>query len=465
MKNFLREQTMGVVACIAIAGWATGCDSDPPDDSAGGSGQLTTIGTASAGDTDTDTAGSASASDSNASASASGTTGASGSASASDSASASNSESASDTSPGTGPVFDIGIPPDGGAGCGSGNGGGGGTDFSYIWIANSNEGTISKVNTQTLVEEGRYQVRPDGGGSPSRTSVNLNGDVVVASRLGGLTKFAARTEDCPDPNNTSTGPGDVKPWPDGCMLWHTPFTTDSQRPVAWSQGEFNDSTCQYENMKVWTSTHNNGTDVAEIYRVNGDTGMIEEQVDVSGVRTHVFGLYGAAADSEGNMWASELGVGLLVNVDLETMAVRTWPMAASGYGMTVDSNGFVWTCNSQVARFDPVTETWQTSANLSSSGNGCMEDGNGTLWVAAEDFVGVDANTLMETQVIDIPARVRGVSFDFEGFIWGPSINSNEAYRVDPATLQVDTVTGFNYPYTYSDMTGFALSNAGTPSG
>jgi streptogramin lyase len=277
--------------------------------------------------------------------------------------------------------------------------------------------------------------------------------------------FKARTEDCADPANTSTGAGDVRPWPDGCMEWHTPFATDSQRPVTWSQGEFNSATCRYENMKVWSSTHNSGTTVATVYRVDGDTGMIEDQVDVQGVQTHVFGLYGAAVDADGNMWASELSSGILVNVDLETMAVRTWPMAAPGYGMTVDSDGFVWTCSSTVARFDPMTETWQTSAALSSSGNGCMEDGNGTLWVAADGFVGIDTTTLMETGTLALPARVRGVSFDFEGYIWGPSINSNEAYRVDPATGATDTVTGFNYPYTYSDMTGFALSNAGTPSG
>lgn len=453
-------KTLGVTACFVVGGITVGCGGSSPDESgtAGATAGLTTIGGSA---TDGETDGSASDSAPTASDSNSGTSGPTTTASASDADSDSDSDSAD-----SGPVFDIGSAPDGGSSCGgTGGGGGGGPDFSYIWIANSNEGTISKVNTQTLVEEGRYLVRPDGAGNPSRTSVNLNGDVVVASRSGGATMFAARPEDCPDPANTSTGPGDVKPWPDGCMVWHTPFAVDSQRPVAWSQGEFNDATCRYENMKVWTSTHNTGTTVATIYRLDGDTGAIEDQVDATGVQTHVFGLYGAAVDADGNVWASELSVGQLVNVDLETMAIRQWAMPVAGYGMTVDSQGYVWTCSSQVARFDPVTETWQTSAALSSSGNGCMEDGEGTLWVAAASFVGVDTATLVETQTLTLPARVRGVSFDFEGNIWGPSINSNEAYRVDPATGVVDTVTGFNYPYTYSDMTGFALSNAGTPSG
>ena len=51
----------------------------------------------------------------------------------------------------------------------------------YIWIANSAEGTVSKIRTETMVEEGRYLTRPDGAGDPSRTSVSLRGNVAVAN--------------------------------------------------------------------------------------------------------------------------------------------------------------------------------------------------------------------------------------------------------------------------------------------
>ncbi len=358
--------------------------------------------------------------------------------------------------------FDLGVQPDANLGCdgGGGGGGGGAADFSFIWIANSAEGTISKINTQTLVEEGRYIVRPDAAGNPSRTSVNLNGDVVVANRSGGVTMIYATAARCPDPTNTSTGPGDVKPWPDGCVGWYTPFGYASQRPVQWTQGTFNNATCRYEDTKAWTSGANGSIDVV---LMDGETGMVEQTVPIPGVSPNFYGTYGGAVDASGNFWGSQLGQGYLMRVRLDNFQVTTWPMAASGYGMTVDSQGNVWTCSSTVARFNPATETWQT-APAGGSG-GCMEDGNGTLWLANDPMVGVDINTMAVVQTIDLPSYVHGISIDFYGYVWGPAISNNEAYRVNPTTGTIDTVTGLNYPYTYSDMTGFGLSNAGGPIG
>jgi hypothetical protein len=57
---------------------------------------------------------------------------------------------------------------------------------------------------------------------------------------------------------------------------------------------------------------------------------------------------------------------------------------------------------------------------------------------------------------------VHGVSIDFYGYVWGVTHSEPYAYRADPLTSTVDTFTGLNGPYTYSDMTGFALKNAGT---
>ncbi len=362
------------------------------------------------------------------------------------------------------PKFDIGGVPDANVSCGGGGGGSGlGTDFSYIWVANSPEGTVSKINTQTLVEEGRYYVRSDTGGSPSRTSVNLNGDMAVANRNGGVTMIRARLEDCPDPNNTSTGAGDVKPWMDGCVAWHTPFNYTRQRPMAWTQGMFDNGTCRYENVKLWTSGAVNSGAIMDVVLMDGETGIVEQTVPV-GVASDTYGIYGGAVDADGNFWGSMLSGQTLFRVNISDFAVTTWP-APSGYGMTVDPKGRPWTCQSQLARFNPVSETWD-SVSVGSQGGGCMVDANNILWVAGTSsrLLGVDIDTMAVVQEIAIPGYAKGISIDFEGNVWAVSQGA-EAWRVNPVNQQIDTFTGLTSPYTYSDMTGFALSQSGGPAG
>lgn len=369
------------------------------------------------------------------------------------------------------PKTDLGKQPDFAVpNCGGGGGGGMDPDFSYIWIANSAQNTISKIDTQTLVELGRYMVRPDGQGSPSRTSVNLSGDVVTASRSGGFTKFHARVENCVESNGmpgiqTSTD-ANFLPWDmEECRAWHTPMGYESQRPAAWTQGTFNQATCKYSDQKVWTSGNNNAGDGSvEVLLVNGDTGAIESTIPINGINPDFYGIYGAAVDKNGNFWGSQLSQGWLVFIDLQTKQTKQWPMATSGYGMTVDSKGYVWTCSSQAARFDPMTEQWQV-VNAGGSG-GCMEDGAGTLYMSggAGDIVALDTETLTVKKNYPVPQYVHGISIDFYGYVWGVSMGT-QAYRVDPADGQFQTFDGLVGAYSYSDMTGFALSNVGTPSG
>lgn len=338
-------------------------------------------------------------------------------------------------------------------------------DVSYIWIANSDQGTISKINTQTLKEEGRYIVRPDQAGSPSRTSVNLTGDVAVANRSGGVAKVYARVESCAETNGmpgiqTSTD-GNFLPWGvEECVAWFTPMNYTSQRPVAWTQGTFNDNSCAWENSKLWTSGNNLQNGTVDVLRLNGQTGVIEDTVQVMGVGADYYGLYGAAVDAKGNMWASQLSQQSLVFVDGKTLQYKVWPMALPGYGMTVDSKGYVWICAYQGAgRFDPMTEQWQI-ANVQGSG-GCMEDGNGTLYVSAGNggIIAVDAVTLVQKQYYPLPEYVHGISIDYYGYVWGVSIGAN-AYRLDVMNNGAfQTFSGLVGAYTYSDMTGVALAN------
>ena len=57
------------------------------------------------------------------------------------------------------------------------------TTLPFIWVPNE-EGTVSKVHTETGDELGRYWVSPHAG-SPSRTTVDLQGSCWVGNRDAG----------------------------------------------------------------------------------------------------------------------------------------------------------------------------------------------------------------------------------------------------------------------------------------
>jgi hypothetical protein len=362
--------------------------------------------------------------------------------------------------------FDTLAVPDAAFNCGSG--GNDDPEFSYLWAANSSQGTISKIDTQTVTEIGRYIVRPDSNGSPSRTSVSLSGHVAVANRSGGVTKVYANEEFCEESNGMpgiqTSNSNQFLPWgTEECIAWHKPMQYASQRPVAWGSGNFNEGSCFYEDEELWTAATQG--QIIDVYVLDGEDGATLEMVTIQGVNAGYYGIYGGAVDGNGDFWGSQLGQGQLIRVNRDDMTYNTWPMAAGGYGMTVDSEGFVWTCSSQVARFDPGSETWQTAQVGGSSG--CMADAHedGLLWMATggQNVIGVNRETLQVEKTWQTGGTY-GVSIDFEGYVWTVAYGS-VASKVDPETGQFWTYNGLVGAYTYSDMTGYALTNVGSPSG
>jgi hypothetical protein len=367
---------------------------------------------------------------------------------------------------GTNNKWDTLAVPDAAFNCGGG-GDNGDPEFSYLWAANSSQGTISKIDTKTVTELGRYIVRPDSNGSPSRTSVSLSGHVAVANRNGGVTKIYANEEFCDESNGMpgiqTSNNNQALPWgTEECIAWHKPMQYESQRPVAWGAGNFNEGSCFWEEEELWTSA-TNGQSI-DVYVLDGDDGATLEMVTIQGVQPQYFGIYGGAVDGNGDFWGSQLGQATLIRVNRDDMTYDTWPMATDGYGMTVDSEGFVWTCSGSVARFDPDTEQWQT-ANVGGQA-GCMADAgeDGLLWVSnGSGVIGVNRQTLQVEKTWNAGGSY-GISIDFEGYVWAVAYGTT-ASKIDPVTGQFWTYNGLVGAYTYSDMTGYALSNVGSPSG
>lgn len=384
-------------------------------------------------------------------------------------------------------LFDIPNPPPPN-GCGGGDFGDGGTTFSYIWIANSPEGTVSKIDTETGVELGRYQAS-SGGNSPSRTSVNQYGDVAVASRgaAGSLTKIAASEEDCVESNGipgiqTSTGPGDVLGYgEDECVLWNTPLPSANYergpRAVAWEGGEIDPNTCEntVPDPRVWVSWHGDGNNI-EVRRVDGTTGeILDAAVAVGGGgRT-----YGGAVNGEGDFWvATRGGQDNLIHTNAVTMETTVYNVpAGDNYGMAVDANGDPWvvTYNSgtnYVYRLDMASGTFVTAATSAGRFRGIQIDREGRAWIAGNTpcrltLVDAMTDTLID-DAIPLPgcATPVGTSIDAAGFVWVVDQGTSTAYKVDPDTYDVvQTVGGLVSPYTYSDMTGAGLDLVVNPPG
>jgi len=369
------------------------------------------------------------------------------------------SSSGDDGSDGPPPIkLDLGGVPDMPPPVCGGEGGGGDLSLSYIWIANSQQGTISKLDTATMVEEGRYQARPFSG-DPSRTSVNLLGDVAVANRNGGVAKFWADEDDCVESNGmpgiqTSTGSANVLPWgQDECLAWYTELSCGSNRPVAWTRGEFDEAECSFVGMDLWTVCD------SQVLLLDGETGAIEETIVVPGGAF----VYGGAADADGNFWGLDTGAGSLFRVEYQTWMLDTWGLPPSfGYGITVDPLGRPWVCGGGgVSRFDLVTQTWDSTGG--SGIGGCMTDGADLIWHSNPNGLvqGYNIETLAVDEQIQLPEYVHGISVDFEGNVWGVSFAGSSAYRANPVTGVIDSYNGLIGAYTYSDMTGFALSTVG----
>jgi hypothetical protein len=379
-------------------------------------------------------------------------------------------------------LFDLGVVPDAGVTVGPG------WEFSNIWIANTHQGTLSKIDTETMTELGRYVTRPDGAGSPSRTSVNLDGDVAVLNRSGGVAKFFAEEVDCQDTNGTpgvqtAIGANFLAWGEEECLAWYTPMQYSSQRAVAWtSTGD------------LWVTGYNQNSPEVDVHLLDGSTGVVIDSTSVPVTPWTGFWTtkqaYGGAVDGNDDFWWTSAGATdgpeeVLVRVRHSDLTHDVFEKEFTTYGMTVDSVGRPWACGTgRMGRFDPVAEAWDwvewnamAPADAPANSTGCMADKQGRLWFAvglenSVDLNGIaslDTDTLMPLEIFPLPNDgefefPRGISIDVNGYVWGVGYRfqafdpgGNRAYRLDPDTGTFSTFAGLSGAYTYSDMTGAGL--------
>lgn len=376
---------------------------------------------------------------------------------------------------------------------------------AFIWIANTGEQTVSKIDTKTRKEVARYRV---GAPDPSRTSVSATGDAYVGSRDGqGLTKLSALGESCPDTNQdgvitTSKGPTDVLAFgQDDCMSWFTKLT-DSIRGVAAQdvpattkvtnvQGTSPMVTTTPAEHYVWAG----GGTTGKLFKLQGDTGQII--LTTSAPR----GIYGLALDGSGLLWMTGGAYwgGSLGVVDTRTClddvscdapvctltctetdcpdscdgAVKTSITLNpdSAYGITVDCRQRVWLGGSggPIKRYDPTAPahlrlTIAADSSMTQGVHGIAADARGFIWgaVPGQGVLRLDAETMGQSTLIRTDYGAKGIAVAATGEVWAIT-QSTMAHVITPGanltdnTLLGNAVTGLVSPYTYSDMTGEQL--------
>ncbi len=360
----------------------------------------------------------------------------------------------------------------------------------YIWIANTGEGTVSKIDTRTYEEVGRYISGPDGvNNDPSRTSVNSYADVFVGNRRGlSVTKISSRGEDCPDTNGdgqitTSSGPDDVLPWgEDDCVLWNKRLPDgDIIRAVAAqdvrSRSHSDDAVIETAQPAVWIG----GWD-GVAWKLDGETGEVILRTTTP-VRP-----YGFALDGSGNLWISsrEQAFGRIdTNRCTDEASCNTQVCDEAGddcvkqriaidaipYGITVDHKQRVWLGGDKLTRYDAQEPLGQRLTYVEGSGSsiwlhGVQADLEGYIWASAYSVGAMrfDAENPSDYTVVDATqgSTTKGVAVDLDGKVWSINMQTSDAHVITPGQALEDnpvvhTQTDLVQPYTYSDMTGSQL--------
>ncbi|MDP3237885.1 MAG: hypothetical protein Q8N26_34160 [Myxococcales bacterium] len=376
----------------------------------------------------------------------------------------------------------------------------GSLDFGFMWVANNNQGWVSKYDTRTGRELGRYWATipkdcanspagpPCAGGAfqpaltagpgrhnPSRTAIDRFGNVWVANRAtgqqGSVTKIANDQIDCVDRNGNGSiqtsrdlnNDGTISMTPadgemiiptnysdpnqyDECVLFSTPVggtgSDVAERAIAVSAG------IEGSAGDVWVGNYRE----RRLYKLSTLTGQ-EIPVNAGG-QTFIqlpadFGVYGAIVDSRQRLWAVHIGQArfALIDTQLGTLVQEVRApgnLNCGAYALGIDGKDRVWVpgwgAGARACRYDHATGTW-----------------------AAFDF------TSARSQTGTPFAMGRGIAVDVQGTVYmsGYGGSTGQLIRFDAETGAIRPY-GANAFIDYSDAQsggaiGVGLDNDGQP--
>ncbi|MGF7117394.1 hypothetical protein [Methanobacterium oryzae] len=370
--------------------------------------------------------------------------------------------------------------------------------FPFIWIPNSNEGTVSKVNTITGLEIARYKTSNLTYGNPSRTTVDLDGSCWVGNRnIGTAVKIGLlenggyidrnhngiiETSRDIDGNGVIMNTKDpvtgndiieLLPWgEDECVLYEIiliPSKEGTYTPGEYKGPYAND----YYNPgprglaidsqnNVWIGTY--GTQ--KYYYVNGSNGQILRIVNVTGHSP-----YGAVIDQYGILWSAGNTGNNILRLDPSNDSFLRINLSHTAYGLALDRNNHLFVSGlnyCRITRINILTGVieWIKSAAYA---QGLTVTDDGDIWSAnnIQNTVTRYSNEGVIKATIIVGNTPSGVSVDNQGKIWVVDNGDEYIHRINPDIINSkDVQNGVELSkrivgathYGYSDMTG-VISN------
>ena len=399
-------------------------------------------------------------------------------------------------------------------------------ETNHLWVANSGEGTVSKIDVNTDTEVGRfYTGLSELNADPSRTSVDLAGDVFVGNRannypsgaeyVSSVTKIAAHESRCEDRDgdtiiSTST---DSTPLPrndgsdphvpvgestDDCVLWTRDINAEPNectgcRAVAATA----ETGIDFEvNGHVWAGCWKNNA----IYKLHGNTGDVLASYVLPSCPP-----YGFVLDDIDRLWVScrdawhgtDPKYASIAWVDTTTgeehvipPITENWPGGANEpnpYGIAINAEHqiYITTYDGELYRYDEATGWTLAPDTMPAPTRGVAVDEEGWVYAISTGTSDVflfdpESLTILETwNASDGSSSTdtgNGIAIDFSGDVWGVTQNPGgdhgwvTHFYLDrsgehPVLIDRVMIPVGAAPYTYSDMIGYSLRTFTTREG
>ncbi len=228
----------------------------------------------------------------------------------------------------------------------------------FLWAANHDDDTVSRFNTDREEEEGIYWV----GDNPSRTAVDLDGNMWVGGRDDGrLTKILWDVNTCPDRNGNGqidtsrAAPGQAPvrinsaadPLADECVVFSEVVNTDRRSirgiapdPMGRIWIGYTGGGVQYIDPHTFTLGPFIDAGGAPLYAPDAE-GVQRLQEGQTG---NTGGVYGLVVDSQGFLYTSSYNRNTLARLDTRTgqwVALYT-QVGCGSYGIAVDGRNRIW---------------------------------------------------------------------------------------------------------------------------